>query len=88
MKVFSTGPAFAQFIYDDIQGTGWQGGTSATIGYMDGPSGANTGNNMQWSFNTAGSVSNGTVISIIPEPGTFLAIGAGLGLLLLRRKRS
>lgn len=88
VKVFATGPVFAQFIYTDIEDAGFVGGESATIGYMDGASGANSGNNIKWSFNTAGSVGNGTVLSIVPEPGTFLAIGAGLSLLLLRRKRS
>jgi hypothetical protein len=89
VKVFSAGPVFAQFIYSDIQGTGFVGGTGATIGYMDGAvGGPNGGNNIQYSFNTANAVANGTVLSIVPEPGTFVAIGIGLaGLALARRRR-
>ena len=89
VKVFSSGPAFAQFIYTDIEGAGFLGGSSATIGYLDGAvGGPNGGNNVQWSFDTAGSVSNGTVLSIVPEPATFVALGLGLaGLALARRRR-
>jgi len=86
VQVFSTGPVYAQYLYQEIEGPSWGGGAGATIGYLDGASGANSGNNIQWSFNTA-SVSNGTVLSIVPEPGTYVALASGLGLLLLRRKR-
>jgi hypothetical protein len=89
LKVFSTGPAFAQFIYSDIMDTpNFAGGAGATIGYVDGASGVNGGNNVQWSFNLTGAVSDGTVLSIVPEPGTFIALGLGLaGLALARRRR-
>jgi hypothetical protein len=88
VQVFSAGPVFAQFLYEDVEGPAWGGGASATIGYLDGASGVNFGNNIQWSFDTAGSGANGTVLSIaVPEPGTYIAIASGLGLLLIRRKR-
>lgn len=88
VQVFSSGPVFAQVLYESIEGPSWGGGASATIGYLDGTSGMNSGNNIQYSFNTAGAVADGTVLSIVPEPGTYVAIVSGLGLLLLRRKRS
>lgn len=89
VKVFDTGPVFAQFIYNQITGTNFAGGSGATIGYMDGAvGGPNGGNNIQFSLNTANAVTNGTVLSIVPEPGTFVAIGIGLaGLALAKRRR-
>jgi hypothetical protein len=89
VKIFGAGPVYAQFLYNNITGTNFVGGSSATIGYMDGAvGGPNGGNNVQYSFNTANAVANGTVLSIVPEPGTFVAIGIGLaGLALARRRR-
>lgn len=52
----------AQLIFADIEQTGAEGGLSATIGYQDG--GAGFGN-AQWSFNTPGAVTNGTVLSFV-----------------------
>ena len=54
----------AQLVFGDIEQTGVEGGSSATIGYQDG--GAGFGN-AQWSFDTLGSVSNLTVLSLIVE---------------------
>jgi hypothetical protein len=55
---------------------------------MDGSSGANSGNNIEWSFNVPGAVVDGMVLSIVPEPGTFIAIGIGLlGLAISRRRK-
>ena len=51
---------FAQFIFDDASNAG--GGASATIGYQDG--GAGLGD-VEWSFNTAGAVADGTVLSLV-----------------------
>jgi len=88
VKIFNSGPVFAQFVYNNIENTGFLGGSSATIGYMDGAVGGPNGANIQYSFNTANAVANGTVLSIVPEPGTFVAIGIGLaGLALARRRR-
>ncbi|MBL8761732.1 MAG: hypothetical protein JNL50_10555 [Phycisphaerae bacterium] len=51
---------YAQFIYQDIQGPNWQGGANACIGYQD-----ELLASVQWSFNTPGAVSNGTVLSLV-----------------------
>jgi hypothetical protein len=68
-------PIYAQFIYDDIGQPRPDGGASATIGYQDGGAGFN---DVQWSFNTAGAVSDGTVLSVIPEPGTLALLLVGV----------
>jgi hypothetical protein len=86
IKIFGTvdpnNPVYAQFIYADIEQPRPGGGVSATIGYQDG--GAHF-NDVQWSFNTANAVHNGTVLSIVPEPGmTFLLL---LGVCPLLRRR-
>lgn len=73
---------FAQFIYDDIEQPRAGGGISATIGYQDGAAGFN---DVQWSFNVGGSVSNGTVLSLVPEPGSAALLA--MGMLVLLRKR-
>ncbi|MCP3915765.1 MAG: hypothetical protein GY711_09435 [bacterium] len=65
VQVHSSGPALAQFVYLDIQGARPAGGTSATIGYQSG----GVGNDFEWSFNTAGSVSNGTVLTLFNNIG-------------------
>ena len=65
LKVFGNiGPSgiVAQLIFDDIQQPGVEGGVGATIGYQDG--GAGFGD-FQWSFNTAGAVADGTVLSLV-----------------------
>ena len=65
LKIFgNVGPSgiVAQLIFDDIQQPGVEGGVGATIGYQDG--GAGFGD-FQWSFNTAGAVANGTVLSLV-----------------------
>lgn len=86
VQIPSSGPAFAQFIYVDIEGSpNWLGGAGATIGYVDGTSNDNGGNNILWSFNTAGSVHNGSVLSIVPEPAS-LGLLAIAGMFLIRRR--
>ena len=62
IQVPAAGPAFAQFIYQDVQGARADGGGSATIGYQSG----GVQNDVEWSFDTPGSVSNGTVLSLVP----------------------
>ena len=76
-------PIYAQFIYADVEQPGPNGGASATIGYQNGPAAFN---DVQWSFNTAGAVSNGTVLSLTtPTPGAFALLT--LGLMRSRRRR-
>jgi hypothetical protein len=87
LQLHSSGPALAQFLYMDIEGPSWGGGTSATIGYVEGPAGPNSGNNIQWSFDTALSVRNGTVLSLVPAPSSLALLGLG-GLLAGRRRRA
>jgi hypothetical protein len=57
----------AQFLYQDVSGSRADNGASATIGYQAGTP-ANQ-NDVQWSFNTAGSVMNGSVLSLVAGPG-------------------
>lgn len=74
----------AQFLFDDIEQPGYDGGLSATIGYQDGGTGFG---DVQWSFNTAGAVSNGTVLSlVVPEPGALALLAMG-GPLAWHRRR-
>lgn len=65
LQVPSTGPAFAQFLYADVAGFRADNGGSATIGYQAG----NGVDDEQWSFNSAGAVTNGTVLSLISAIG-------------------
>lgn len=72
------GEILAQFIYRDIEQSIPNGGAIATIGYQDGNRGFN---DVQWSFNQANAVQNGTVLSLIyvPAPGSAaLLLGAAL----------
>lgn len=75
-------PIYAQLIYTDIEQPRPDGGVSATVGYQDGGAGFN---DVQWSFNQSGAVSNGMVLSLVPEPTTVVMLGLG-GLLLARRR--
>lgn len=76
---------FSQFLYDDIEQQFPDGGASATIGYQSGLL-LGPGNDVQWSFNQPGAVSDGTVLSLIPAPGSVALLG--IGMLGFRRKRS
>jgi hypothetical protein len=72
----------AQYIYPDVDfgGTG-SFAASATIGAV-----ADVANGFaQWSFNTA-SIQNGSVLTILPAPGSLALLGLG-GLLAGRRRR-
>lgn len=74
----------AQFIYSDILQPSFNGGASATIGFQD--CGGDGFNDVQWSFNQPGAVTNGTVLSlIVPEPAT-MSLLALAGALLARRR--
>ncbi|MFH1574522.1 MAG: hypothetical protein ABIG68_11090, partial [Acidobacteriota bacterium] len=57
----------AQFIYQDVDflDPALDEGASATIGYQDGPA----GQHVQWSFNQSGSVSAGTVLTLMEVSG-------------------
>ncbi len=88
LKVFSGGPALAQFIYDDAEfsATATQNnGGSATIGYSTASPAAPGLNNVQWSFNTT-SIQTGSVLTVIPAPGALALLGLG-GLVAGRRNR-
>ena len=80
----SSGPggAVAQFLYRDVDfGNANNNGASATIGYQtNGTSGT------QWSLNTA-SIQSGTVLSIVPAPGSIGLLALG-GMLAARRRRA
>lgn len=84
LQVPSSGPAYAQFIYTDIEGARADGGGSATIGYQGG---ATPSNDVQYAFNASDALRNGSVISLVeadavvftPDiPGTWIDI-AGTG---------
>ena len=62
IQVPGAGPVYAQFLYQDVAGARADSGGSATIGYQAG----GVQNDVQWSFNVAGSVANGTVLSLVP----------------------
>jgi len=64
LQVPSTGTTWARFVYEDVTSVRAGGGASATIGYQAG----GWGNDVQFSFNTAGSVNNNDVLSLT---GTF-----------------
>ncbi|MEZ6017014.1 MAG: hypothetical protein R3F49_17985 [Planctomycetota bacterium] len=64
VQVPATGTTWARFVYDDIMQVRANGGESATIGYQAGA----WGNDVEFSFNTAGAVMDGTVLSLV---GTF-----------------
>ncbi len=76
LKVFATGPVFAQFLYPDAEFTGpptlaaQDRAGSATIGYIKGSnaSACPTTANLQFSFNQQ-VIQNGTVLSLVQAPG-------------------
>jgi hypothetical protein len=57
--------AYAQFLYQDVdfQDPAWNEGASATIGYQ----GGGIGNDVQWSFDSPGAVSAGSVLTLLDE---------------------
>ncbi|MCH7792496.1 MAG: hypothetical protein IID31_09490, partial [Planctomycetes bacterium] len=83
LQVHSSGASLAQFLYRDVASARANTGGSATIGYQDGGVGFG---DAQFSFNTAGAVSNGLVLSLVPAPGAAVLLGLG-GLVATRRRR-
>lgn len=73
---------FAQYLYADVNGARADHGSGATIGYQDG---SLTHNDFEWSFNLPLAVSDGSVLTLIPEPATALLLLAG-GMTLMRRR--
>jgi hypothetical protein len=62
IQVPGSGSIYAQMLYQDVAGARAATGGSATIGYQSG----GVQNDHQWSFNLAGAVVNGDVLSIVP----------------------
>ena len=60
------GAKYAQFLYADVNQAVPNGGASATIGFQSGISGFT---DFQWSYNTPGAVSNGTVLTVMSPGG-------------------
>jgi hypothetical protein len=61
IQVHSSGPAYAQFVYTDIENVRAAGGGSATIGYQAGATGTN---NHQYTLDAPNAVRNGSVLSL------------------------
>ena len=70
-------PGHAQFLYRDLdfQNPALNDGASATIGYQSG----GLGTDVQWSFNTPGSVTTDMVLTLIDAPTPFAHKGDGNG---------
>ena len=62
LQVHASGPAYAQFLYTDVENVRAAGGGSATIGYQAGATGTNT---VQYSLDAPAAVRNGTVLSVV-----------------------
>ncbi len=60
VQVHGSGPAYAQYVYADVSSVRADGGVSATIGYQGGM----IGGDAAYSFNIAGAVNDGTVLSL------------------------
>jgi len=67
IQVHASGPALAQFIYDDVSSPRASGGDSATIGFQSGDPGGF--DDFEWSFDTAGAVADGDVLSVVLGSG-------------------
>jgi hypothetical protein len=66
VQVPASGPALAQFLYQDVSGARAHEGGSATIGYQAG----GIENDVEWSFDQPGAVVDGSVLTLLP-------VGAG-----------
>ncbi|MDP1663071.1 MAG: GC-type dockerin domain-anchored protein [Phycisphaerales bacterium] len=85
------GSVAAQMLYQNVNfgNAAWDNGASATIGFASGTTGgAASINNVQWAFNSAGSVNNGDVLSLliptasVPPSGVGSSVAAGSSVLL------
>jgi MYXO-CTERM domain-containing protein len=79
-----------QIIYQaGITSPDFNGGATASIGYVAGGTGGNNGNNSNWGFNGAPhGVVNGTVLSMTPAPGAAALLGIGALFAGRRRRRA
>ena len=89
MQIFDnpSNSIYAQVLFSDIEQPRADGGKSSTIGYQKAGTPLDNvqerDNDVQWSYNTAGAVANGTVLSLMPEPASAALLL--LGVLLSRR---
>ncbi len=68
LQVFpGTGPRIAQYLYESVDSARADLGGSASIGFQSGDLGGL--DDVEWSFNTSGSVMNGTVLTVVTGPG-------------------
>jgi hypothetical protein len=83
IKVFESGPVLAQFIYEDMYfgDSSYDYGADATVGFQVNYA---TGDYVQWSYHSA-VITDGLVLSIIPEPASLALLALG-GLALIRRR--
>ena len=83
VKVPSSGPVLAQFIYTDIESVRAAGGSSATIGYQ----GGGIANDVMYSFNAHHSVRNGKVLSLVNRLAATTYTAASIRDVTVRRAR-
>lgn len=86
LQVFSSGPVLARMFYPDmlyVDGAAVNNGSSATVGFLGG---STPDANFQYTHNTVNALPSGTVLDVIPAPGTAALLGLG-GLLVGRRRR-
>lgn len=91
LKVFNgadgVATPWAQYLYSDLDwgSASFNDGASATIGYQAAADGTK---DVQWAFNTPGSVTGGVVLSLVqvPAPGALALLGMA-GLIGSRRRR-
>lgn len=84
--LFESGAIELRYL-DIISGDSRNNGASATVGIRD-TNGHLNGENLQWSFNSS-AISDEEAIrfTVVPEPGSLLLLGSGVGALALRAGR-
>jgi hypothetical protein len=82
IKVFGTGPVRAQYIYEDMsfEDTTCDWGVSASVGFQI----SYPDECVQWSYHE-GVITDGLVLSIVPEPAALSLLALGAVALLRRR---